>query len=81
MTEREKELEDLLRAKNIEIGNLHNQLVDLRLDGHDKILADHEIRVRSVELVANRSNVIFALTTGGGLVSLIVLFKTLLNLN
>ena len=80
MTEREKQLENELAQKNLEISRLHSELVDVRLDGHDKILADHEQRVRSVELVATRSNVIFALTTGGGLISAIVLIRTLLNI-
>jgi len=80
VTEREKQLENELLQKNREIARLHSELVDIRLDGHDKILADHETRVRSVELVATRSNVIFALTTGGGLISAIVLIRTLLNM-
>lgn len=80
MTELEKELQERLNSRDAEIAKLHSQLVDIRLDGHDKILLDHEQRVRSVELVATRSNVIFALTTGGGLISAIVLIRTLLNI-
>jgi len=78
MTERERELQDEIHAKDAEIMRLHNELVDIRLDRHEKQLADHETRVRSVELVATRSNVLFALTTGGGIVSAIVLVRTLL---
>lgn len=80
MTERERELQDQIQAKDAEIMKLHNELVDIRLDRHDAQLADHESRVRSVELVATRSNVLFALTTGGGIVSAIVLVKTLLDM-
>ena len=80
MTDREKELQELLQKSNAEIIRLHNQLVDVRLDKHDEVIADHETRVRSVELVATR-NVMFALTTGGGLISIIVLLKTLMDIN
>ncbi len=80
MTERERELQDQINAKDAEIIRLHNELVDIRLDRHEKQLADHETRVRSVELVATRSNVLFALTTGGGIMSAIVLIKTLLSM-
>ena len=81
MTDREKELQEQLQKSNAEIFRLHSQLVDIRLDKHDEVIADHESRVRSVELVATRSNVMFALTTGGGLISIIVLLKTLMDIN
>lgn len=79
MNEREKELEKLLLEKNIEIAKLHSELVDIRLDQHDEKLSDHESRLRTAEVVTARSNLIFALTTGGGLVSAIVLIRTLIN--
>lgn len=78
MTERERELQDQINAKDAEIIRLHNELVDIRLDKHEKAIADHEGRLRIVEPVIVRSNVLFALVTGGGLISSIVLVKTLL---
>lgn len=80
MTERERELQDQIHARDAEIIRLHNELVDIRLDRHEAQLNDHETRVRSVELVATRSNVLFAITTGGGIMSAIVLVRTLLGM-
>lgn len=80
MTERERELQDEIHKKDAEIIRLHNELVDMRLDKHETAITDHETRLRAVEPVIVRSNVLFALTTGGGLISAIVLVKTLLSM-
>ncbi len=79
MTQREIELQAQLEESKSEIIRLHNKLVDARLDTIETKVTDHETRVRSIELVATRSNVLFSLATGGGLVSLIVLLRTLVN--
>jgi uncharacterized membrane protein YdbT with pleckstrin-like domain len=77
MTERERELQDEINKKDAEIIRLHNELVDIRLEKTEKAIADHETRLRVVEPVIVRSNVLFALTTGGGIISAIMLIKTL----
>lgn len=78
MTEREKDLETQLETAIGERDQFHAELIDLKIEALRKRVDDHEERMRDLEKIAVRSNVLYALATGGGLVSIVMLFKTLL---
>jgi phosphomevalonate kinase len=77
MTEKTKEqLEHELEETRAERNRYHSQLTDLMLSSLRNDVNDHESRIRSLETVATRSNVLFALATGGGLISIVTLIRT-----
>jgi len=76
MTELE-ELRAQLKTVTAERNHLHAELTDLRLKAIEDRQDDHENRIRAVETISTRSNVLYALATGGGLISIITLIRTL----
>lgn len=54
---------------------LQRQILELHITALKKDVEDHETRIRNLETVATRSNVLFALATGGGLISIITLIR------
>jgi hypothetical protein len=71
----EAELVERLKIVTTERNKYHAELTDLKLTTLRKDVDDHETRLRSVETTSTRSNVIFALSSGGGLISIIALLK------
>lgn len=53
----------------------HDQLVDIRLNDLEKITVDHEARIRILQDGQVKSNTIYALFAGNGLLSIIAIFK------
>ncbi len=72
---REEELEKKLKEVTSERNHYHAQLTDLLLKQLRDDVDDHEKRIRIIEPIIIRSNILFALTTGGGLLSAIVLIR------
>jgi hypothetical protein len=56
----------------------HINLSSGRLDAIEKVLEDHEKRIRSAHDSTTRINALVALATGGGLLSLINLLRELI---
>lgn len=70
----QSELTELRTERN----HLHAQLTDSRLTSLEKSRDTHETRIRTVEDVATKFNFLMSLSIGGGALSAIVLFKSLL---
>lgn len=66
---------DLYKSQRDE---MHRQNIDLRIRALEEQGNDHETRIRAVEQTSTRSNVLYALSTGGGLLGAIVLLRTLM---
>lgn len=73
----EAELLERLKIVTAERNKYHAELTDLKLATLRADVDDHENRLRAVETTSTRSNVIFALSSGGGLISIIALLKML----
>lgn len=83
MSVQEQRIDDLekeLETTRMERNKLHAELVDRRLLTLETQNGDHEKRIRAVEEVATKFNFLMALSIGGGTLSAIVLFRTLLGL-
>lgn len=83
MSVQEQRIDDLekeLETTRMERNKLHAELVDRRLLALETQNGDHEKRIRAVEEVATKFNFLMALSIGGGALSAIVLFRTLLGL-
>lgn len=77
MTDELQQLRDQLKSMTAERNELHAKLVDLRLDDLENKDKDKETRIRELEKIATRSNTLYALATGGGILSIIAIFQTL----
>jgi hypothetical protein len=78
--DRIQQLEDELTATRSERNKYHAELVDIRLSSLEDVKDDHEKRIRLVEEVATKFNLVMALSIGGGSLSAIVLLKTLIGI-
>ncbi len=76
MSEEEK-LREQIKHITAERNKYHTELTDLKLATLRQDVDDHETRIRTLETIATRSNVLYALATGGGLISIVTLFRTL----
>jgi len=76
----EAELREQLKQVTAERNKYHAELTDLRLKKIEDRQDDHENRIRAVETISTRSNVLYALATGGGLISIITLIRTVLTI-
>ncbi len=72
-------LRDELKTVIAERNKYHAELTDLKLAQLRADVNDHEKRLRAVETISTRSNVLYALATGGGLISIITLIQTFSN--
>ena len=70
-------LKEELEAARIKITHYQNELMDSRVKIIETIQHDHEERMRVLEKIATRSNVMYYLTTGGGAMGLIALIQVL----
>ena len=73
-----QQLRSELETTRAERNSLHAQLTDSRLSALEKARDDHDKRIRTVEDVATKFNFLMSLSIGGGALSAIVLFKSLL---
>lgn len=69
-------LREELKTVIAERNKYHAELTDLKLAQLRADVDDHEKRLRTVEVITTRSNVLYALATGGGLISIITLIQT-----
>lgn len=74
---KEEELQNKLKEVIAERNRYHAELTDIKLKQLRTDVDDHETRIRTLETIATRSNVLYALATGGGLISIVTLVKTL----
>lgn len=75
------EIEELKRERDTyraQRDQLHRDNIDLRIKALEAQGTDHENRIRAVEATSTRSNVLYALSTGGGALGLIVLIRALI---
>lgn len=73
------QLRDELKTVIAERNKYHAELTDLKLAQLRADVDDHEKRLRIVEIITTRSNVLYALATGGGLISIVTLIQTFSN--
>lgn len=75
------EIEELKKERDAyksQRDQLHRDNIDLRIRALEERGDDHETRIRAVEQTASRSNVLYALSTGGGALGVIVLIRALI---
>ena len=77
MSSEAEQLKEELKAVVAERNRYHAELTDIKLAQLRADVDDHEQRIRALEIIATRSNVLYALATGGGIISIINLIRSL----